>query len=263
MEREYRLHLSARAKPGDRAALVLNWHGLGSSAQEQEPYSGLVPVSDREGFVLVTPDGTGTPRGFAAFGIPINGANDVQFARDLVDTLARELCIDTARVYSTGMSNGAYMSSRLGCEIGDQIAAIAPVAGVYMPPGLPCKRAMPVLAFHGTDDAVVPFEGGLVLRLLPYSGADAAAMAWAANNPGVVPSACGNTTAVTSVISEHVERRDYEGCAGVPVGLVIVRGGGHTWPGAPDVRALGVTTHEISAAEIIWTFFKDHRLPPN
>ena len=258
--REYRIHLPARAKPGGPAPLVLNWHGLGSNASAQEPYSGLVPVSDREGFVLVTPEGTGSPRGFAAFGRSLT-ADDVQLTRDLIETLARELCIDTARVYSTGMSNGAYMSSRLGCELGDRIAAIAPVAGVYMPPGLTCKRAMPVLAFHGTDDAVVPFGGGLVLGVLPYVGAPDSTIAWAANNPSVRSMECDLIQTHNSALSEHVERRDLDGCAGVPVSLIVVRGGGHTWPGAIDVPTLGPTTHEISAAELIWTFFKDQRLP--
>lgn len=66
IERSYRLHMPSGRDLG-APALVLNWHGLGSNAQGQEAYSGLVPLSDREGFVLVSPDGTGSPRGFAVF----------------------------------------------------------------------------------------------------------------------------------------------------------------------------------------------------
>ncbi len=255
IDRTFRIHISARLAAADRAPVVLNFHGLGSNATEQEFYSGLVPVSDREGFLLVSPDGTGATRGFSSFRNLGTGVDDVQFTRDLLDRVARDFCIDAARVYSTGLSNGAFMSSYLGCVLSDRIAAIAPVAGVYRPQG--CARAIPVLAFHGTDDRVVPYDGGTVLGLLPYDGAVKGASGWAAAN-GCTPSLGSKETKLT----EHVRRTDFLACGAVAsVSLVTVEGGGHTWPGAIDVPTLGPVTKEISAADMIWAFFKEQRLP--
>lgn len=249
-EREYLVHVPAGAEVDKELPVVLNFHGLGSNAPEQELYSGLVPISDARGFLLVTPNGTGSPRGWAAFSFLPTGTNDLQFTRDLLDELDHAFCIDEERVYSTGLSNGAYMSSRLACVMGDRIAAIAPVAGVYYPTE-PCGDPVPVLAFHGTADAVVPFLGGQVLGILPYAGAPASIALWQDHN--------GCEAQETTQITEHVRRIDGSGCE-AEASLVVVEGDGHTWPGSFPVPRLGPTTKEISAAEMIWEFFEDKRL---
>lgn len=249
VQRGYRVYVPAAAAPG--APVVLNFHGLGSSAREQEPYSGLVAVADREGFILVTPDGTGSPRGWASFSFAPTGTDDVQFVRDLIEALATDLCIDRSRVYATGISNGGFMSSRLACELSDQVAAIGPVAGTHFPGN--CGRPVPVLAFHGTADAVVPYGRGVILSLIPYPGVEAAMAQWAAHN------GCEGEPAVERA-SPSVRRLVYQGCAAETV-LYAVEGGGHTWPGAVPVPRLGPTTDEISAAELLWGFFAGKRLP--
>ena len=256
--REFRLHYPVKPPTG-ALPVVLNWHGLGSNAAEQEIYSGLAPISDREGFILVSPDGLGTPRSFAAFPGVAGNADDIQFAKDILDALRKDLCIDPSRVYSTGMSNGAFMSSRLGCELSDRIAAIAPVAGINYPRVGRCGGAVPVLAFHGTDDLVVPFAAGRILGVLPYEGARDNLSEWGQHD---IAHACDQNPVSIEHITEHVRRETYDTCGGPPVSLVVVEGGGHTWPGAIPVLTLGATTNEVSAAEMIWAFFKDLRLKP-
>ena len=258
-EREYRLHMPANGGAGPWP-LVLNWHGLGGSALLQEAYSGLVPLSDQHGFVLVSPDGTGSPRGFAAFP-GIGATDDIQFTRDLLDAVICDADVDPPRVYSTGHSNGGFMSSRIGCELGDRIAAIAPVAGVFVPANGTCKRSIPVMAFHGTADTVVPYEKGLILGILPYDGAVAGAQDWAVTNPAIPRSQCDAIGVGEGKLSEHVVRLDVTGCSTEPVVLIKVVDGGHTWPGAIDVPSLGTTTREISASEMMWEFFKEKRSP--
>src|SRR6185295_11126969 len=85
------------------------------------------------------------------------------------DAVELQLCVDQTRVFSTGISNGAMMSTRLACSDSGRIAAIAPVAGAYYPPvgtnlnqaeTCPDTAAVPLLAFHGTNDTYVPFNGG-------------------------------------------------------------------------------------------------------
>ena len=231
---------------------MLNFHGLGSAAIEQEPYSGLLPLSESEGFVLVTPDGTGSPRGWPAL-TEGDAAPDVSFVNDLLDTIESELCTDPARVYSTGMSNGAFFSSLLGCVLSDRIAAIAPVAGVAWSEDIECGRPMPILAFHGVDDDTVPYEAGDIFGFIPYAGAEANVASWAAHN-GCAPEP------TSARLAEHVVQLTYDECDAA-ASLVTVEDGGHTWPGAIAVPGLGHTTDEISAAEMIWAFFEDKVLP--
>ncbi len=259
VEREYRIHIPAKGGTAP-FPLVLNWHGLGGSALLQETYSGLVPLSDRHGFVLVSPEGTGSPRGFAAFP-GIGSVDDVQFTRDLLDAVICDTDADPARVYSTGHSNGGFMSSRIACELGDRIAAIAPVAGLNVPPNTPCKRSMPVMAFHGTADTVVPYEKGLILGVLRYDGAVDGAQDWAVTNPAIPRPQCDAIGVGEGKLTEHVVRLEVTACSTEPVVLIKVIDGGHTWPGAIDVPALGATTREISASEMMWEFFKAKQSP--
>ena len=70
--------------------------------------------------------------------------------------------IDPDRIYSTGMSNGGFMSYRLACELGTKIAAIASVTGSMTPETLEaCNPAHPtsVLQIHGVLDNTVPRSG--------------------------------------------------------------------------------------------------------
>jgi polyhydroxybutyrate depolymerase len=244
--RVYRLHVPAGSTATTPLPVVLNFHGRYGTAIEQEQYSGLLPVSDREDFLLLTPDGTGDPTGWSAGATPPNGVDDVRLVNDLLDTVERELCVDAGRVYATGFSNGAFMSSRLACEMSDRIAAFAPVGGVDFPAS-GCGAPVPMLAFHGTDDEVVPLRGGQV-RGWMYAGADVAMDAWAAQN------GCLAANARTVPLGRTVARTSYQGCQ-AEASMVFVQGGGHTWPGARDNPGLGSTTHDISAAELIWTFF--------
>jgi len=253
VERSYRLHIPAGVETAAGLPVVLNFHGLGSSAAEQEAYSGLIPLSDREKFILITPDGTGSPRGWAILALNNSPADDVAFVDLLLDTIEAELCPDLARVYSTGMSNGAFFSSLLGCIRSDRIAAIAPVAGVAWSDDLPCGRPMPIIAFHGFADGTVPFAGGEIFGVIPYAGAEKNVDGWARHN-GCEPDSNW------SKLTEHVYRVTYAGCE-APTELIAIDGGGHTWPGAIPVPRLGPTTDEISAAEMIWAFFADTSIP--
>jgi polyhydroxybutyrate depolymerase len=154
MHRMYILHVPASYTGAKATPLLFNFHGYGSSAAAQALYSGLPQKSDEAGFILVTPQATGAP---AHWNITqLEPADDVGFVSDMLDLFEAQLCVDASRVYSTGMSNGAAMSSRLGCSLSDRIVAIAPVAGIYFPAGCSSARPVPVIAFHGTADPIAP-----------------------------------------------------------------------------------------------------------
>ena len=113
-------------------------------------------------FLVVYPEGTGFPRRWRAGGWPGDPMADVVFISDLIDTLSAEYNIDPARIYANGLSNGGGMSFLLGCALSDRIAAIGGVAGAYALPLEDClpSRPVPMIIFHGTVDAIVPYLGG-------------------------------------------------------------------------------------------------------
>jgi polyhydroxybutyrate depolymerase len=244
--RTYLVYVPSAAASPTPLPVVFNFHGLGSTGAQQHLYGGWVPIAEREGFVVISPDGVNNSWLLAA------GLDDIRFVRDLVAALADELCLDQDRVYASGMSNGGFMSTTLACRANDLIAGIAPVAG-QSAPGAACgPRPVPVISFHGTDDAVVPYAGGTITAGAftggPFAGVPPIVEAWAKQN------GCDATPVETRVATD-VTRVEFAGC-GAPVVHYRVEGGGHTWPGGPAVPRLGPTTTSISASEIIWEFFE-------
>ena len=241
--RSYRVHVPAGYNASAPTPLVVNFHGSSKTALEQETYSGLAAVAAREGFILVTPEGSGFPQEWDVVGIYANaGVDDVLVTRDIVEAMKATFCIDPLRVYAAGLSNGAEMASQVGCYLPDVFAAVAAVAGVVYQG---CDgRPVPVIAFHGTDDYNVPFET-----------AQPAMAEWASHNRC---SAERERVAMTG----HVSRESYRGCDGADVVLYVIEGGGHTWPDAEDYAGgAGPTTHEINASDLIWEFFAKHPMP--
>ena len=254
---------------------MLNFHGYGGNGARQNAYSGLVPISDAKGLILVSPDGLPTMNGTSWWNNLLLSdppyQDDVAFVNALLDKLESDLCIDAARIYATGMSNGALMSSRLACSLSSRIAAVAPVAGAYFPPLVtgrpsePCEDARPVpfLGFHGTLDPQVPFNGGPSTQggtfRLPIDNAtpdEDVFQDWAAHN------GCTGDRQ-ESFVSAEVRLVTYGGCTnGADVQVYIVDGGGHTWPGSKIERLPEHTTQDISASDLMWKFFKAHPMRP-
>lgn len=273
LEREYILHVPPSYTGSERVPLVLNFHGFGLTDDLYAQYTGLDAKADEAGFILVTPQGMTTeavspPHWY--LGVPVEGEpDDIAFAGELLDALEAELCVDTARVYSAGFSNGAAFSVRLACALPERIAAIAPVSGVFAPGDGDCPAPLPVIAFHGTADALVPFEGGSGGPFGRGSIDGDIIPAWAEHN-GCTSQVDENP--VTGTAGVRLVRN--EGCDGdATVELYVIedadpntqgeQGGGHSWPGAtfgePD-DANNPTSQEISANDLIWDFFAAHPL---
>ncbi len=250
MPRRYRLHLPAGYQDGTPVPLVLNFHGYGSNPLEQESLSAMSQKADQAGFIVVYPEGLNARW---AAGTGAEGQQDVQFVRDLVAALESEFSIDPRQIYATGISNGGGMANRLGCNLADLIAAIAPDAGAYnfwqdcSPP-----RPVPVLAFHGLDDNIVPFEGG-TSELMEPPILDWA-QAWA-DRDGCDP-APATTSTVLGVIVQTWSRCD----EGAEVILYALAAHGHSWPGSP-VMPRAITSQAVNATDLMWDFFQAHPMP--
>lgn len=252
IERNLQVHVPAQYDPTAPTPLVLNFHGFTSNASQQRLLSRMDAKADTEGFIAVYPNGTGSPQSWNADvccgDAQQNQIDDVQFVRDMLSELENRLCIDTTRIYATGMSNGGFMSHRLACELSDRIAAIAPVAGHALQLTCDPTRPVPVAHFHGDLDTVVPYAGSAGLGFPPVPDSIAA---WAERN------GCSSTT--QEVFQEGDSLCvEYSTCpAGGEVILCTVEDGGHTWPGGVPVPTLGKTTSDLSATDFMWEFFQD------
>ena len=161
--RRYLLHVPASYDGRHPVPLVIDLHGFAQWPANQQSVSRWGELADEEGLIVVHPMGTGTPLRWASHtpGAADTTA-DVRFITELLETLSRDYAIDQDRVYVTGISNGGGMSFVLSCVLSDRIAAIGTVAGLFTYPWDACRRTRPVplIAFHGTADPIVPFEGG-------------------------------------------------------------------------------------------------------
>jgi polyhydroxybutyrate depolymerase len=242
--------------------LVLNFHGSGGSPEGQLANSDFERVVAEIGFVAVLPQGaytnTRSSRSWNADMDPA-GVDDVGFARAIIDAVSRDYLIDAARIYSTGFSGGARMTSRLACELSDILAAVAPVGGVQFGAACNPARAIPLLTFHGKADRVnhyVPSEDSAAYWV---SGVEESISRWVEVNE------CGTRAPRAERTSPTVVHRSWTGCADeVVVEAWIIDDGGHTWPGSPLVREserLGITNQDIDATDLIWQFFARYQLP--
>lgn len=254
--RRFYVHVPTNYDPQRATPVVLDLHGRALDARFQMLLSGMRDVADANGFLAVHPEGTreGLEQtwnaGLCCGASARDQVDDVGFLAAVLDQLQARLCVDTKRVYATGMSNGGFMAHRLGCELSDRIAAIAPVAGTLGVLGCQPSRPVPVFHFHGTLDAVVPYEG-----FAGFVSVQQSMDTWVQHN-GCAPQ--------PSVFLEQGDTRcqRWEPCEqGAQVQLCTVEGGGHTWPGGTPLPVFGHTTYAISASEMMWTFFSRHSLP--
>lgn len=263
--RSYRLYLPANYNTNaSQRPLILNLHGLGSSALEQENYGDFRPIADTAGFLVVHPNGT-TVNGITYWNVGLNpfGADDVAFLSALIDTLTARYRVDGQRVFSAGMSNGGFMSYYLASYLPQKIAAIASVTGAISTTGFPPPvptHPMPVMQVHGTADATVPYGGGpTVFPGVSSVPIDTLIKFWVAFN--------GINTNPQTISIPDVNTADgctatrflyAGGASGSTVEFFKVTGGGHTWPGS--IFPVGVTNQDFSASREIWRFFRQYSL---
>jgi polyhydroxybutyrate depolymerase len=247
-ERTALLHVP-EASVGVRAPLVLNFHGYPSTAVQQQWLTGMDEHADAEGYLVAYPEGW-----YAAFnaggdccGPPLYlGVDDVRFSRDLVAAIAAQVCVDLDHVFATGMSNGGYMAHELGCAAADVFAAIAPVSGLQVSDRCEPSRPVPVIDFHGTGDAVVPYDGSDVEPSVAEVIDE-----WVARN-GCVGEPQETFANGAATCATHLTCDD-----GAQVTLCTIEGGGHTWPDGQDLPIVGPTTHDLSANDAMWSFFRE------
>ena len=256
--------------------VVIDLHGWGEQAAFQEQITELGDYGAAHGFITITPQ---VDEPGLVWQLGLSG-KDVVFIGALLDTVEKNLCVDTNRIYVAGYSFGAFFTSTLACVYAGRIAAVAPVAGIQNPAACHPSRPVPVVAFHGTADPFVPYLGGIGSASLKLPAPDGShrtlgqvlgkkastfkgptipenTAAWAKRN-GCAPRPTEQTVAT------RVTLITYSCPKGDAVELYRVTGGGHAWPGSPVSKAIapfvGYTTMAISADQIMWAFFVAHPL---
>ncbi len=241
--RQYRLHIPPGYRAGSPAPLVFGFHGAGSTGPEFERYSGFSVLADQAGFIAVYPQGLGDLANWDT----LPNSKDVPFVRDLLVGLEARCSIDPRRVFATGHSRGGGMANRLGCDLSDRIAAIGPVSGDYEN-GESCSpvRPLAVVAFHGTSDPTIPYNGfGLPGAIHEsYTRIGTPIPTWAAN--WSARNGCSSTSSI--VFQEgQVSGQEWADCqSGADVLLYTISAGTHNWPA------------DVNAAQMIWDFFVQH-----
>lgn len=276
--RSYLVHVPLTSRGA--LPVVLAFHGGGGNARQFQESAGLDRVADREGFLVVYPNGTGPLSGHlltwnagsCCGSAARDQVDDVGFVRALLADLAQRTPIDRQRIYATGHSNGGMMSYRLAVEAPDLVAAVVPVSGamVVMRPGP--SRPVPVLHIHSVDDPRALYEGGLGP---PFPGTNQRSMHTSVTNT------LRQWTTLNGCPNEPREERRVNGrpghagaghtatllvwgpCAsGAEVAHWRLTGAGHAWPGAAPSRMeryIGPSTDVIAAAEEAWRFMSRFR----
>ncbi len=253
--RTYILHVPSSYTGADPVPLILNYHGYTNDAYSQMVYGDFRAIADSAGFIIAHPQGTlyqGVTHWNVGGWTLGSTVDDVGFSEALIDSLSEMYNIDSARIYSTGMSNGGFMSFLLAGQLSEKIAAIASVTGSMTPEtflGSHPQHSMPILQMHGTIDSVVPYSGTSWSRSI-----DDVIQYWVGFNN------CSTTPQVITVFDKDhtdgstVEHVIYDGGdRGATVEHYRVIGGGHTWPGTA-YGGVG-TNNDIDASAEIWDFF--------
>ncbi len=234
-DRSYRLYKPAGLSTS--APLVVVMHGYSGSAAQAERGYDWDGLADSDKFVVAYPDGLNRAwnvDGEGCCGRPgREGVDDVAFISAAVADIAKNVGINPAKVYATGMSNGAIMSFTLACTT-DVFAAIGPVAGTQLNP---CRRPHPtsVIHIHGTADRLVPYGGGQGFSVINGPSVPEVDAFWRNVDQ------CGAPAATTSgpVATSTAACADNRG-----VVLITVDNGGHEWPSF--------------ATRTLWQFFAAH-----
>ena len=248
VERWFAVHVPPGYRPGKPLPLVINIHGRTGTMFQQEEMTRMNAKADREGFVAVHPQALDNPPTWWG-PIPNQvGQPDMDFFARLLAYLQQEIRIDPDRIYATGFSNGATMANRLGCDMEDTFAAIAPVSGGHVAfDECQVDRPVSVLVFHGREDSMIPYEGGPMSPPVREW-----VLAWAERD------GCGLASRVDQV-GANISRETWDDCPGNgEVVFYTIDDAGHTWPGSEFGAAMGGFTLDIDATDVIWDFFRTH-----
>jgi polyhydroxybutyrate depolymerase len=284
LERTYIVHVPPGYDSITQLPLLVMLHGGGGTAEAAMWETGWIKKADKAGFLAVFPNAVSrdpsrrssfakNPQlwndGSDRFYPDQKAPNDVGFIAAMLDDLSARFALDARRIFVTGFSNGASMSFRIGAELADRIAAIAPVAGALWFDPQKFRHPVPMCYITGTSDPLNLIEGGVPklttgasdkVRAKPKPPVRDSILKWA--------KALGCHSTTPSVSDNHgVRAETYSACIGAAeVVYIAVDGLGHTWAGGRSLlpeSMVGKTSNSIRATDVIWEFFQKHARSSN
>ena len=273
IERSYLYYLPKDAHSSESFPILLSLHGGGGKAEDiiKVTHGRFNELADEKRFIVVYPNAINKNWNDGRFASPKPGqkdTDDVGFIKAIIEDLKSKYNIDQKKIYASGISNGGFMTSRLLCDAAEVISGgailTATLSKDYFPLCNPTKPTS-IVIFNGTDDDIVPYDGGQVKVFNKVRGGkiistDELLDFWKSEN------GCNLKPQV-----EHLKNRKrfdrttvsietYENCKDeVSVSLFKIKGGGHTWPGGKQYLPrilVGNTSREINACDEIVKFFK-------
>jgi len=237
-------------------------HGTGGNPAQQEALSQVEEVAEAWNCIVVALAAkylmADCVRGTWNVDRHESDIDDVAVIRALIEHLKADYQIDAQRIYATGFSGGARMSSRLACNLSDQIAAIAPVAGLRFPENCAPARPVPVITFHGMKDNVNHYVHQPDSPPYWRSGLEDALEGWVTANQ------CKNGESTAKALTATLNKIRYDNCT-ADIVFYQSTDTGHTWPGSPSAEklasfGLGKTEMAVDASVEIWKFFQANPL---
>ena len=248
--REYYIYIPSSYTPSSNASLMFVLHGYGSSATNIMFYSSFQNLAEEDSYIIVYPQGSllnGVTHWNVGGWTIGSTANDVDFIETIIELVDNEYFVNNERIYSTGMSNGGYMSYHLACNT-NLFAAVASVTGSMTPEtynNCSPTNATSILQIHGLQDFTVPYTGAPWSKTIPE-----VMEYWSEyNNCNEDP-----LSSITDLSDgSYIYFDSYQNCSNtVGVNLILHSTMGHTWP--------SINNHSMSATAEVWLFFKDYDL---
>lgn len=273
-QRSYRVHIPADYRAGEPTPLVVVVHGAFSTSRAMEEETGFSTLADKEGFIVVYPDGIGIlgllqhwNAGHCCGKAAADDVDDVGFVANVIEHVNGYAAIDRNRVYMVGFSNGAMLTHRFAAERPELLAGAAPLAGAIGSVDgtgqsrwqIPATRsALPIIMFHGLHDERVPYrqpdpESASGVRR--YSSVIDSSRYWSSQN------GCEQHHRIDGVPATGFSVDTWSGCnENVTVQLITLNEWGHQWPGRyfTDKADPQSAIFGFDAAQFIWSFFQRH-----
>jgi polyhydroxybutyrate depolymerase len=269
LSRQYVLHVPQRRPMMANGAvlpysLIIVLHGSSGSGLDIRATTNMDSVSEAQRLVVAYPNGvagagglfpTDWNAGTCCGAAGRENIDDVAFIKAVIEEVSANLPMEKRRVYVAGFSDGGRMAYRLACELSSQIAAIGVVSGSLRQDGCAPTNSVAVIAIHGTDDPIVPYnEDPDTSPAQPMTGVAAATppslQFWIAEN--------GCTNGGTASYSARVDLTTFPTCSGADVAFYAVKGGTHSWPVLVD-PASDDPDATLPATALIADFFRRHR----
>jgi len=252
--RSYILHVPPTYSKDKDMPLVVVMHGYTATAEGMAQWTHMSDKADEEGFIVAYPNGIpypwdeSNPQAWNCGG-PWEEwtahTDDVGFINEMIEKISAYYSIDPNRIFITGHSNGARMTYRLGFELADKIAAIAPVSGqmVYESDEIP-KYPVSVLHLHALDDNTVKYYGQNNPNETMYESVDSILTRWSSYY------SCKSIPDTIHIEDKYLVKRWSCNDSNIDIVLYVMQRGAHQW--------FTIENSGIDANEIIWEFFKSH-----